>query len=129
MKKLVALVLTLVCALGLVGWLRSNSKNKDEVVSEDLPPILIMREQYFIAYDMPISELPDDFECMGEITEEEANGTGLQGCKYYANKYLSSFVEFYVYQECGTPVDENAVDSTKRQWAYVKWVREGFERE
>ena len=82
MKKLVALVLTLVCALGLVGWLRSNSKNKDEVVSEDLPPILIMREQYFIAYDMPISELPDDFECMGEITEEEANGTGLQGCKY-----------------------------------------------
>lgn len=129
MKKLVALVLTLVCALGLVGWLRSNSKNKDEVVSEDLPPILIMREQHFIAYDMPISELPDDFECMGEITEEEANGTGLQGCKYYANKYLSSFVEFYVYQECGTPVDENAVDSTKRQWAYVKWVREGFERE
>ena len=129
MKKLVALVLTLVCALGLVGWLRSNSKNKDEVVSGDLPPILIMREEHFIAYDMPISELPDDLECMGEITEEEANGTGLQGCKYYANKYLSSFVEFYVYQECGTPVDENAVDSTKRQWAYVKWVREGFERE
>ena len=128
MKKLVALVLTLVCALGLVGC-GATLKNKDEVVSEDLPPILIMREQHFIAYDMPISELPDDLECMGEITEEEANGTGLQGCKYYANKYLSSFVEFYVYQECGTPVDENAVDSTKRQWAYVKWVREGFERE
>lgn len=111
------------------GRLRSNSKSKDEAVTGDLPPMLIIGGQYYLENTMPISDLSDDFECVGEITEEEANDTGLQGCKYYANKYLNSFDEFYVYQECGTPVDENTVDSTKRQWAYVKWVREGFERE
>ena len=46
----------------------------------------------------------------------------------YVNKYISSFGEFYVHQECGAPVAENIVDTTKCQWAYVKWVREGFER-
>ena len=29
--------------------------------------------------------------------------------------------DFYVYQECGTPVSEHEMDNTKRQWAYVKW--------
>lgn len=128
MKRLVALILTLVCISGLVGC-EETLKSKNEAVSGDLPPVLIMGGQQYFENTMPISELSDDFECMGEITEEEANDTGLQGCKYYANKYLNSFDEFYVYQECGTPVDENTVDSTKRQWAYVKWVREGLERE
>lgn len=128
MKRLVALVSTLVCVLGLVGC-GATLKSKDEAVTGDLPPMLIIGGQYYLENTMPISDLSDDFECMGEITEEEANDTGLQGCKYYANKYLNSFDEFYVYQECGTPVDENTIDSTKRQWAYVKWVREGFERE
>ena len=128
MKRLAVLVLTLMCILGLVGC-GLTLKSKNEADTGALPPMLIMGKQHFFADDMPISELPDNFECMGEITEEEANNTDLQGCKYYANKYISSFDEFYVYQECGTPVDENIVDTTKRQWAYVKWVREGFERE
>lgn len=42
-------------------------------------------------------------------------------------QYISSFDEFYLYQECGTPIDENTVDPSQRQWAYVKWVREGFD--
>lgn len=33
--------------------------------------------------------------------------------------------DFYIYQECGTPVSEHEVDNTKRQWAYVKWRLEG----
>lgn len=95
----------------------------------DLPLMLTINGENYIAEGMPISELPDDFEFMGEITAEEANYSGLDGCNYYANKYISSFDEFYVYQECGTPIDENTIDSTQRQWAYVKWVREGFERD
>lgn len=93
-----------------------------------LPPMITINGVNFFANTMPIAELPDDFEYMGEITAEETNDTGLQGCKYYTNKYINSFDEFYVYQECGTPIGENQVDNTQRQWAYVKWVREGFER-
>ena len=128
MKKLAVLVLTLICVLSLFGC-GSTLKSKNEADTGTLTPMLIMEKQHFFADDIPISELPDNFEYMGEITEEQANNTDLQGCKYYANKYISSFDEFYVYQECGTPVDENIVDTTKHQWAYVKWVREGFERE
>lgn len=125
MKRLIALILTWVCMLGLVAC----NQSKDEPTAGGLPPMLTMNGENYLAKTMPIAELPDDFECMGEITADEANDTGLEGCKYYANQYLSSFDEFYVYQECGTPIDENTVDSTQRQWAYVKWVREGFERD
>jgi hypothetical protein len=30
---------------------------------------------------------------------------------------------FYVYQECGTPISDNMVDNTPRQWAYMKWSK------
>lgn len=88
----------------------------------------LWRDKTFFANTMSIDELPEDYEYMGDLTDEEANDTGLAGCKYYANKYISSFDEFYVYQECGTPIGENAAENTQRQWSYVKWVREGFER-
>lgn len=125
MKKLIALVLTLTCVFGFVGCVQK----KIETDSGALSPMLVKNNEHYIAREMPVSELPKDFEYMGEITEKEANGTGLQGCKYYANKYISSFDEFYVYQECGTPIDENTINPEQRQWAYVKWVREGFHSE
>lgn len=125
MKKLIALFIAFVCVSGLIGC----NQGKGNAVTGDLPPMLNMGGEHYLAKAMPISELPDDFEYMGEITADEANDTGLQGCKYYANKHISSFDEFYVYQECGTPIDESTIDSTQRQWAYVKWVREGFERD
>lgn len=124
MIKHIALVLTLVCVLSLFGC-----TTKSETDAGALPPMLTINGENYFANTMPIAELPDDYACLGEITTAEANDTGLEGCKYYANKYISSFDEFYVYQECGTPIDENTVDNTRRQWAYMKWVREGFDRE
>ena len=40
----------------------------------------------------------------------------------YAVKEKKSFEDFYLYQECGTPISEDTVDMTQRQWAYVQWV-------
>lgn len=125
MRRWMLMVLTVICIFGMSGC-GKTADGKGDVASGDLPPMLVMGNCNYIAREMPVSELPENFECMGEITEQEANDTGLQGCKYYANKYISSFDEFYVYQECGTPIDENTVDPEQRQWAYVKWVREGF---
>lgn len=124
MKKYITFVLALVCMLTSFGC---TSKNETDAGA--LPPMLTIHGENYFANTMPIDELPEGYECLGEITAEEANDTGLQGCKYYADKRISSFDEFYVYQECGTPIDEKTVDSAQRQWAYVKWVREGFDRE
>ena len=43
------------------------------------------------------------------------------GTEYYLDKHKENLYDFYVYQECGTPVDDENVDNTKRQWAYVRW--------
>ena len=45
----------------------------------------------------------------------------INGAKYYLPMGTESIDDFYVYQECGTPVSEQEIDNTKRQWAYVKW--------
>lgn len=123
MNRFLVLLFMLVCMLGLVAC----DQSRDEPDAGALLPMLTMNGENYFAKTMPIAELPDDFEYMGELTSDEANDTGLEGCKYYTNKYISSFDAFYVYQECGTPIDENTLDSTHCQWAYVKWVREGFE--
>lgn len=127
MKRRFLCILLVMIILTLSGCgVTLESKNEKDAGA--LPPMITINGVNFFANTMPIAELPDDFEYMGEITAEETNDTGLQGCKYYTNKYINSFDEFYVYQECGTPISENQVDNTQRQWAYVKWVREGFER-
>lgn len=33
-----------------------------------------------------------------------------------------SLLDFYLYQECGTPISIDTVDNTQRQMAYVQWV-------
>lgn len=92
-----------------------------------LPPKLTIYGSDYYAPYMPVDELPDGYEFIGELTEEQAKDTGLAGCKIYAIPERNSFDRFYLYQECGTPIGENTVDQEMRQWAYVEWIREGFE--
>ena len=68
--------------------------------------------------------LPAGFEYMGKLTEKQANNTGLQNHNYYAKPDDSHLKEFYVYQQTGTPVGPNLIDSTQRQWSYVRWAVE-----
>ena len=84
-------------------------------------PSIVIDNQHFYAPDMPVSKLPEGYEYIGVLSEDAANGTGLEGCKMYATKELDSFHDFYLYQECGTPIGNNTVDATKQQWAYVRW--------
>ena len=116
MKRIVSVVLLVSCILLLVGC----SKEQAEAPNTPAPSIVIYN-QHFYAPDMPVSELPEGYEYIGVLTEDAANGTGLEGCKMYAIKEMDSFHDFYLYQECGTPIGNNTVDATKRQWAYVHW--------
>lgn len=117
MKKLTALVLIMVCVLV------AGCGEKPETKTGDLPPMIDMAGQKYTAPDMPVNELPEGYTYMGELTAEQANNTGLEGCKMYAAAELDSIPDFYLYQECGTPVDDNIVDNEKIQWAYVHWIQ------
>ncbi len=118
MKKIMPLMLVLIMLLAFSGC-----GNKPETKTGDLPPMIDMAGQKYVAFNMPVDELPEGFTYMGELTEKQANGTGLEGCKMYALIELDSIPDFYLYQECGTPIDENTVDSEKTQWAYVQWIK------
>ena len=119
MKKFMSLVLVLVMTVAFSGC-------ADKQISRtgDLPPMIDMYGQKYVAPYMPVEKLPEGYTYLGELQKEEANGTGLEGCKMYAIAELDSLPDFYLYQECGTPIDENTIDSTKIQWAYVQWVKE-----
>ena len=117
MKKNFSVILLAACILLLVGC---SKQQKVEAPNTPAPSIVI-NNQHFYAPNMPVNELPEGYEYIGVLSEDAANGTGLEGCKMYAIKEKDSFHDFYLYQECGTPIGNNIVDTTKRQWAYVHW--------
>ena len=113
MKRIIAIVL-------LVTGLLSVGCNKQVDEGEPAPRIVI-NNHHFFARSMPVNELPEGYEYIGVLSKESANNTGAEGYKMYALKEKDSFCGFYLYQETGTPIGDNLIDSTKRQWAYVYW--------
>ncbi len=118
MKRLIALVLMLTFAFTLAGCTSQQAETK----TGDTAPTITIYEKNYVAPYMPVDELPDGYTYIGDLSEEDANDTGLAGCKMYVIKELDSLSDFYLYQECGTPIDESTVDTTQLQWAYVQWV-------
>lgn len=120
MKRIISAILLVTYLLLIPGC----SKHQLEEPNEPAPSIVV-DNQHFYASNMPVNELPEGYVFIGILPESAANGTGLEGCKMYALKEEGSFQEFYLYQECGTPIGNHTVDNTKRLWAYVHWsVRE-----
>lgn len=116
MKRVVSVILIATCILMLAGC------SKQQAEAPNTPaPCIVIDNQHFYAPNMPVSELPEGYEYIGILSKDAANGTGLEGCKMYAIIEKDSFLDFYLYQECGTPISNNTVDTTKRQWAYVRW--------
>lgn len=121
MKKHFSAILLATCILLLTGC----SKQQNIEQPNTPAPSIVLNNQHFYAPDMPVSALPEGYEYIGVLSENAANGTGLEGCKMYAVKEKDSFRDFYLYQQCGTPTGNDTVDATKQQWAYVRWsVRE-----
>lgn len=113
----------LVFLLLLVGCSSAAcTSERTEPVIGDTAPMITINGRNYVAPHMPVDELPEGYSYIGVLSEENANKTGLEGCRIYAVMTKSSFTDFYLYQECGTPIGENMVDSTQRQWAYVQWI-------
>ena len=90
-------------------------------VSYDERPMLMMDGMAYVDPYMPVSRLPYGYTFAGTLTAEQAYNTGMEGLSYFTHP--GSTDDFYVYQECGTPIDINTVDSTQLQWAYVRWIQ------
>ena len=63
-----------------------------------MPPMIDMYGQKYVAPNMPVNELPQGYTYLGELSKEQANGTGLEGCKMYAVTELDSIPDFYLYR-------------------------------
>lgn len=119
MKRLAAFALILVCVFGLASCSSQAGCSSQE---SDTRPMITMYGKNYIAPYMPVDKLPDEYEYIGELSEDAANDTGLAGCKMYVVAEKDSLLDFYLYQECGTPISIDTVDNTQRQMAYVQWV-------
>lgn len=87
------------------------------------PKIMLNGDNYFASELHFLEELPEGFKYAGKLTEEEKQYAGIIGDEYYISKDSDTIEYIYVYQECGIRISESEVDSTKRQWAYVKWSK------
>lgn len=124
MRRLRGFAWALALALLLAGC-----GNRPEADTGALPPTITINGYQYVAQYMPVDELPGGYAYLGELSAEDANDTGLEGCKMYAVLEKNSFTDFYLYQECGTPIEENTLDPEQRQWAYVQWVSTGEKAE
>ena len=85
------------------------------------PKIVLDGHNYFATELCIVNEVPERYLYAGELTDQEKKYAFIDGSKYYTPNSDGVPEDFYIYQECGTPVSEHEVDNTKRQWAYVKW--------
>ncbi|MDD3219400.1 MAG: hypothetical protein PHC41_13695 [Lachnospiraceae bacterium] len=72
---------------------------KGEPHSGDTAPTILMYGNSYVAQNMPVNELPEDYTSSGTLTSEEAHDTGLEGCEYFLNIRYDSVPDMYVYQE------------------------------
>lgn len=124
MKRIVSAILLATCILLLAGCSNIQADEPNSPVPGNVAakaPSIVIDNQHFYAPYMPVNELPEGYEYIGVLSEDAANGTGLEGSQMYA-KETDGFRDFYLYQECGTPIGKNTVDTRKRQWAYVQWA-------
>lgn len=112
MKKIFSL-------LFIFALLLCSCQGKEPDVPNVERPMLFYSETYWVNPYMPISELPEGYEYAGTIDSEMAYNTGLEGIEYYTNPENN---DFYTYQETGTPVGGNTVDTEKQAMHYIQWI-------
>lgn len=96
-----------------------SCQNERQEENWDIRPMLCVDDVYYIDPYMPVKELPEGYKYAGTLTEEQANGTGLEGIEYYTNPETE---DFYTWQETGTPIGSNVVDTAVRSMHYLQWI-------
>ena len=115
----IIVVAVVACAVVTVCFATNPVTEEPGTPDTERPTLIVDGNAYVNPY-MPTSYLPYGYQSAGKLTSEQANNTGLAGIEYFVHP--SATEDFYTYQECGTPIDLNTVDSEQRQWAYMRWI-------
>ena len=99
----------------------ANAAENETEIWDSAPYLLIDGVSYYAPY-MPVSRLPFGYAYMGELSSTQAGDTGLSYMQYFM---AAGHNDVYTYQEAGVPAGANEADSTKREWAYVRWIPQG----
>ena len=114
------LVAVLVCIAAAVCFLTNPPKAEEQVNWAERPMLKMDGEIYVDPYKSE-SRLPYGYALAGTLSTEQAYNTGMEGLDYYTNPDYPD--DFYVYQECGTPVAIDEEDNTQRRWAFRRWIK------
>lgn len=115
-------IAAIACTVVTVRFAMNPATLEPTPKNSERPTLIIDGVSYVNPY-MSESSLPYGYQSAGKLTEEQANNTGLEGIEYFIHP--SGAEDFYTYQECGTPIDLNTVDSEQRRWAYMRWIQAG----
>ena len=123
----VTLIAILLCIVLAVCFLTNPKPVQEPTTTGDLPPMLTFGDARYVAPKKPVTHLPYGYIRAGLVTKEQSGDTNLQGHDYFIHEGDDPDMpeDLYVWQECGTAVAVDLVDSTQRQWAYVRWIRTG----
>lgn len=112
----------LVIAVRLTMPLSAHPRPDTETDDTVPAPMVTIMGKHYTAPNMPVEELPAGHHYLRNLTEKEANHTGLEGCVIYIDPQDEDRNAICLYQERGTSIDEYTVDNTHRQQAYVQWI-------
>lgn len=122
MKKIIGFAISVLLIFALAGCgAKSVANTGTDKPYAGAPKIVLNGHNYFANEVVIVNELPEGYSYAGELTDHEKEFAYINGEKYYLPDGAEYIEDFYVYQECGTPVNEHEIDNVKRQWAYVKW--------
>lgn len=102
------------------GNVPSDSEAPENEVQWAVRPSITLDNITYWEDIMPVETLPYGYECAGSLRADQVSDPYLKGHEYYTVPGDNNMI--YVYQECGTRIDDSTVDSTKRQWAYIRWI-------
>lgn len=97
-----------------------SSATPDEEIQWAQRPTITLDNITYWDDNMPVETLPYGYEYAGSLRADQVSYPYMEGKDYYTVPGDHNMI--YVYQECGTPIDDNTVDNTKRQQAYIQWI-------
>jgi hypothetical protein len=125
MNKFISVIFCFVLGFLLTSCSANTSGSANSKTPYNGAPKIVLDGNDYFAPDLDIlNELPEGYIYAGELTDEEKQYADIDGSQYYILDGAEEIDDFYVYQECGTPVSDSEVDNAQRQWAYVKWSKQ-----
>lgn len=115
-REIILLIAVIALLLAVIaGIIRTSYKQNYNGTLLEAPATLTIEGEDYIRHNVSEDIIPEGYFLAGNITEEMANNSGLEGYTYFINPYIDDII--YVYQE-------NNTSTTNQRWVYMAWIKE-----